>query len=171
MVKRMVRGNHKIGNSILIGYISISHFFLKNIIMNSTKFLLGGIVGGIVSFVLGYLFYGLLLLNYFNSNSVITVEMASINWLANIFSSLLYGFLFAYILSKTDISSVSSAIVFGLIAGLLLELSIDLGFYSVGQGYKNMTAILADAVLTAVIDAVIAAVIVWLKGMGKKAAA
>jgi hypothetical protein len=34
-----------------------------------------------------------------------------------------------------------------------------------------MTAILADVVLTAVIDAAIAAVIVWLKEMGKKAAA
>ena len=97
--------------------------------------------------------------------------MASINWMANILSSLVYGFLFAYILSKTGISSVPSAFIFGLIAGLLLELSIDLGFYSVGQGYKNMTALFADVVLTAVIDAVIAAAIVWLNGMGKKVVA
>ena len=136
--------------------------------MNSKNFLIGGIAGGIVSFALGYLFYGLLFMNFFNANSYITVELASINWAVNILSNLGFGFLFAYLLSKTTITKIGEGVVFGLIAGFLLEISIDLGFYSFGQGYKTIGAIVADVVLTGIIDAVIAAVIIWLNGMGKK---
>jgi len=36
--------------------------------MNSQKFLVGGIVAGILFFLLGYVFYGLLLKSFFDEN-------------------------------------------------------------------------------------------------------
>lgn len=137
--------------------------------MNTNKFLVGGIVGGIVSFALGYLLYDLLFKTYFDTN-VYPFDMATVKLWAWIASNLLYGFLFAYILGKANVSSLAKGATVGFVAGLLLEASLDLGFYSAGQLYKSLTAICADVALTAVISAVVGAAIVWANGMGKKVA-
>ncbi|MCX6205196.1 MAG: hypothetical protein NTZ19_02970 [Bacteroidetes bacterium] len=137
--------------------------------MNTNKFLIGGVVGGIVSFALGYFFYNLLFKSYFDDNAF-PVDLASIKWGANIASSLLYGFLFSYILEKGKATSLASGATMGFIVGLLFESSLDIGFYSIGMLYKNLMIICADVAVTAVITSAIGAAIVFVGSMGKKEA-
>jgi hypothetical protein len=139
--------------------------------MKDNKLLISGIVASIVYFVLSYLCYGLLFINYFNENSVMAVDLSAIKWWANILGTIAWGFLFAYALGKANVSSIGAGATMGLVLGLLLELSFDFGLYSVGQGYKTLSALCFDVVLTAVICAILGAVIVWSYGLGKKGAA
>ena len=93
--------------------------------MNSQKFVAGGIVGAIVYFVLGYVFYGMLLKSFFDNNGM-AVNMDAMVWWAMIVSNLAAGFLFAYVLSKANVSTAGGGAAVGFIVGLLMSLSFDL---------------------------------------------
>lgn len=139
--------------------------------MNSNKFLLGGIVGGVVYFLLGYLFYGLLFKSFFDSNATTPIDMSKMVWWALIVGNLVFGLLLAYIIGKAKISSMGGGAGFGFVAGLLMALSFDLIMYATGGGATSLKAIAADSIITAVMSAVVGAAVVWVNGMGKKSAA
>lgn len=138
--------------------------------MNSNKFFLGGIVGGVVYFLLGYLFYGLLLKSFFDANATPT-DMSKMIWWALIVGNLLVGFLLSYIIGKANASSMGSAAGIGFVVGLLMALSFDLMMYAMGSGMGNMKAIAVDAITAAVMSTIAGAAIGWVYGMGKKSAA
>jgi hypothetical protein len=138
--------------------------------MNSSKFFLGGIVGGIVYFFLGYLFYGLLLKSFFDANATPT-DMGKMIWWALIVGNLLMGFLLSYIIGKANAASMGSGAGIGFVVGLLMGFSFDLMMYSMGNGMSNLKAIGVDAITAAVISAIAGAAIGWVYGMGKKSAA
>jgi hypothetical protein len=138
--------------------------------MNSQKFIVGGIVGGILYFLLGYVFYGLLLKSFFDSNGMV-VNMEAIVWWAMIVGNLAAGFLLAYILSKANVSTAGGGAGVGFIVGLLMSLSFDLMMYAIGHGMTEMKAIAADVAVSAVITAVAGAAIGWVLGMSKKTVA
>ena len=75
--------------------------------MNLQKTIVGGIVGGILYFFLGYLVYGLLLKSFFEKNGM-AVDMDKMVWWAMIVGNLAGGFLLAYILGKANASSASA---------------------------------------------------------------
>jgi len=135
--------------------------------MNSQKFIVGGIVGGILYFVLGYVFYGLLLKGFFDSNGM-AVDMEKIVWWAMIVGNLAGGFLLAYILSKANVTTASGGAGTGFVVGLLLSLSFDLMMYGIGHGMTEMKGIAADVAVSAVLTAIIGAVVGWVLGMSKK---
>jgi len=137
--------------------------------MNSQKFIVGGIVGGIVYFVLGFVFYGLLLKSFFDNNGM-AVNMDAMVWWAMIVSNLAAGFLFAYILSKANVSTVGAGAAVGFIVGLLMALSFDLAMYAIGKGMA-LRGIAADVALSAVLTAITGSVIAWVLGMSKKTVA
>src|ERR1043165_5437186 len=74
--------------------------------MKNNKFWIGGIVGGVLYFLLGWLIYGKLLMEYMNAHSGISKELhdqvfkpeTQFNWGALIASNLLGGFLLAAII-------------------------------------------------------------------------
>ena len=125
--------------------------------MNSSKFLLGGIVGGIVFFLLGYVFYGLLLKSFFDENGM-AVNMDNMIWWAMIVGNLAGGFLLAYILSKAGISSAGGGTATGFVVGLLMSLSFDLIMYGIGKG-TSLKGLAADVAVSAVMSAIAGAVI------------
>ncbi len=43
--------------------------------MNTNKILLAGLIGGVVAFVLGFLFYGVLLTDFFEANAGSATEL------------------------------------------------------------------------------------------------
>jgi hypothetical protein len=137
--------------------------------MNTNKFLVGGIAGGIVYFVLGYVLYGLLFKSYFADNGM-SVDMSKMEWWAMILSCLAMGFLFAFVLGKANANSLSGGAGVAFVVGLLMSLSFDLGMYSMGQGLTKLTALCVDVVLGAVMAAITGAAIAWVNSMGKKAA-
>jgi hypothetical protein len=138
--------------------------------MNSQKFVVGGIVGGILYFVLGYVFYGLLLKSFFDSNGM-AVNMDTMVWWAMIVGNLACGFLLAYILSKANVSTAAGGAGTGFIVGLLMSLSFDLIMYGIGHGLTEMKAIAADVAVSAVMSAVTGGAIGWVLGTSKKTVA
>jgi hypothetical protein len=69
--------------------------------MKTNKILLGGITGGVVLFLLGWIICGLLLINYTiaNYNQCMNRPMQEMIWWALILSNLALGFLLATIFS------------------------------------------------------------------------
>ncbi len=138
--------------------------------MNSNKFFTGGIVGGVVYFVLGYLFYGLLLKNFFANNGM-AVDMSKMVWWAMIVANLVFGFLISYIIGKANVSSMGSGAGIGFVVGLLMAVSFDLMMYATGGGTGSLKAIAVDSITAAVMSAIAGAAVGWVYGMNKKPAA
>lgn len=139
--------------------------------MNTKNFLLGGIVGGIVYFLLGWLFYGNLFAGYFKDHPgmVTGVERAmdQMVWWALILGNLIAGFLFAYIFSKSGVATLSSGLVTGAILGLLMSCSVDLIMFATTNIYSKH-AIMAHVGIYTVMSAIAGAAIGAVMGMGNK---
>src|SRR5580692_9390379 len=97
--------------------------------MNTKKFLLGGLVGAIVYFFLGYLFYGKLLSDFFMKNAgTATGVMRSMDqflWWSLVLGNLCMGFLLAFVFVKSGVKSAGAGLLTGLIIGLLSGGSYD----------------------------------------------
>src|SRR5437868_14792243 len=104
--------------------------------MNTKKILIGGIVGGVVFFFLGWLFYGVLLHQYFIDNAgsayspAIDKTMEQFAWWALILGNLVSGFLLAYVFSKAGVGTLSSGLITGGVIGLLMSASYDLVMFA-----------------------------------------
>ena len=82
--------------------------------MNTKKVLLSGIAGGIVYFLLGWLIYGILLMDYMSANSSPGVMKSEdqMVWWALITSNLIYGILISYLLNAVgNITSSSKGVM------------------------------------------------------------
>ena len=138
--------------------------------MNTKNFFLGGIVGGVVYFLLGWLFYGTLLTTFFHEHpgTATNVEkpMDQMVWWALILGNLLTGFLLAYIFSKSGVSTLASGLVTGAVVGLLMCTSIDLIMYAT-TNISSKKAMAADVATFTVMSAIAGAVVGAVMGMGK----
>jgi uncharacterized membrane protein len=138
--------------------------------MNTKKFLIGGIVGGVVYFLLGWLFYSNLLAQYFHDHPGTVIAdkpMDQFIWWALILGNLLSGFLLAYVFSKSNVSSLSSGLITGGILGLLISGSFDLITYATSNIISKHGAC-ADVATFTVISAITGAIVGALMGMGNK---
>lgn len=139
--------------------------------MNSNKFIMGGIVGGAVYLILGYVIFGLILKNFFDSN-VTPTDMSKIIWWALIVANLFAGFLLSYIIGKAKAATMGAGAGTGFVLGLFMTLSVDLLLYSMNNNVMNNLKVVAvDALATAVMSAIAGAVIGWVYGLEKKPAA
>ena len=138
--------------------------------MNTNKILLGGIVGGVVFFFLGWLIYGMLLADFIEShgNSCAMRPMEEFIWWAMIASNLFSALLLAIIFSWSNTAGFAGGLKTGAIVGLLVGLSIDLSFYSMSTMLSDMTALLVDILVYTVTTALAGGVIAWVMTMGKK---
>lgn len=124
--------------------------------MNYTKFLLGSLVGGIVYFLLGWLFYGVLFTNIYPPSE-------TENMLFIVLGSLSYGVLFSYIFNKwAGISIWMTGAKAGAIIGLITALWMNFFMYSgMEANYQNM---MIDAGLSIVIGAITGAAVAMVSG-------
>ena len=124
--------------------------------MKTNKVLLGGIAGGVSFFLLGWLIYGILLMNFTkaNYNQCSMRPMEEMVWWAMIFSNLAFGFLLAIVCSWSNTTRLMDGAKVGAIIGLLLAASIDLGFYAMSTMFSNLTAIFVDLISYTVMAAI-----------------
>ena len=141
--------------------------------MNIKKLLIGGIVGGILYFGLGYLIYGNLLMSFMQNHpgTAINVDRAEADFqfLYLIIGNLAMGFLLAYIFVKSSINSMGGGFVTGGIVGLLISVGFDSVMYAT-TNIASKTAIAADVCAFTVISAIVGAAVAMVMGMGNKAA-
>jgi hypothetical protein len=143
--------------------------------MNTNKFLVGGIIGGVANFLLGWLVWGMLLTDFMQQH---TTEAAknimrgedNMVWWALIAGNLLWGLTLSWVLVKSGASSASSGASTGAVFGLLVSASINCFLYAQMDAWDT-TSIAVDIVANTVVGAVVGAIIGWYLGMGKKAAA
>ena len=142
--------------------------------MNTQKFLVSGIVGGIVSFFAGYLIYGLLLMDFFTKNVGTAKDVmrtpGEMVWWAMILGSVCMGLMLSYIFNKwANINSLGAGASAGFVIGLLMTAGFD--FLMFGQtNISNLTGTIADSVVGGVMGAITGAAVGMMNGMGKKAA-
>jgi hypothetical protein len=141
--------------------------------MNSQKFIVAGIAGGIVNFLLGYLIYGMLLKDFMASNTQSGLMRADSDliWWALIVGNLAFGFLIAYVVGKSSTVSAGQGAGVGFVVGLLVSLGFDLVTYATSTMITSMKMIAADVAATAVMTAIAGAVVGWVLGMSKKTVA
>lgn len=142
--------------------------------MNTQKFLVSGIVGGIVSFFAGYLIYGLLLMDFFAKNAGTATGVmrgpTEMVWWSLGLGSIFLGLTYSYIFNKwANITSLGGGISAGLIIGFLMTAGVDLLMYG-NSNLSNLTGTLVDIICGAVMGAITGGVVGIMNGMGKKAA-
>jgi hypothetical protein len=142
--------------------------------MDSKKFLIGTLAGGITLFLLGYLFYGMALADFFVKNSITPAgtmkSMNAIIWWALILGNLATGALLTYIFLKLgNISSFGGGVSTGAVIGFLMIAGVDLVRYST-ENWLGRKGAAADVLVFTVMSAIAGGVIGMLVGMGKKKA-
>jgi len=130
------------------------------------KILRGTVAGGIVFFLLGWLVYGVLLMNYMtaNMNQCAARPMQEMIWWAMIASSLLTGLLLTMVLKWAGAKAILDGLKTGAVFGVLLASGMDLGFWSMTKMYNNFAVMVVDVVVYTLMMSVVGMLIVLLWG-------
>ena len=136
--------------------------------MNTKNFLIGGIVGGVAYFLLGWLIYGNLLMNFFREHpgAATNVERPEdqMVWWALILGNVLFGFVLSYIFAKSGVATLANGLITGGIVGFLICSAMQLTMY--GTTYINSKqAMAADIAAFTVMSAIVGAIIGAVNGM------
>lgn len=138
----------------------------------NTKVLLAGIVSGITGFLLGWLIYGIALVDFTAAHTITypgLMKEPPVLW-AVFLSNTAWGFLYAYIFYKMgSIHSFGSGVSAGIVIAFLVAISIDL-FYYAFMNISDGIYLCTDAIISTVLGTIMAGVVGALLGSGKKAA-
>lgn len=135
------------------------------------KILRGTVFGGIAYFLMGWLVWGMLLMDFYtaNFNQCLNRPEADMVWWAMIASNLAFALLLTLILNWSGAKKIVDGLKTGAIFGFLYSLSIDLSFYSMTTMFNNFTGIVVDLVVNSLVMSVIGLVIVLTWGKQKSA--
>lgn len=141
--------------------------------MNFTKLSVGTLIGGVVYFLMGWLVYGILLMDVMSIpeefNSILYPE-EEFKMVLMLVSCLVWGLLLTYILLNWGgINSFGSGLLPAAIIGALVSLSVGLGMAAMYK-FSNIQNVFIDAVATAVISGIAGGFIGWYLGRGKSEA-
>ncbi len=142
--------------------------------MNTQKFLVSGIIGGIASFFAGWIIYGMVMMDFFAKNAgsatgVMRGENEMVWWSLSV-GSLFMGLTFSYVFNRwANITTLAAGASGGAVLGLLMTAGFDLTMYGTSN-ISNLTGTIVDILTGAIMGAIVGAVVGWANGMGKKAA-
>ena len=126
------------------------------------KVLRGTVFGGIFYFLLGWLVYGIIFMDYFTAhiNQCANNADGSMIWWAIIASNLAAALLLTLILTWSNTVTVIGGLIKGAIFGGLVTAFIDLSFWSMTSMYDSLVTVAAETLLSAVVFALVGMVIV-----------
>lgn len=139
--------------------------------MSSKNYVLAGIAGGIAFFLLGWLVYGILLLDFMatNAGTATGVQRAETEmvWWALMLGNLSTGFLLSYVFSCVgSVKTAASGAKTGAWLGFLMAASIDLSMYGTSN-IMNLTGALVDILAFTIMASIAGAVVAWVLGKEK----
>ena len=141
--------------------------------MDNKKFLSGTLVGGVVNFLLGFVFYVVLFQGFFEANagSATGVAKAEMAWWPLILGNLALAALITYIfLNWANISSFAGGLKAGAIIGFLMALGYDMIMFDT-TNIMTLTGSLVDVAISTIMWAITGGVIGAILGSGKTSAA
>ncbi len=140
--------------------------------MDFKKLLTGTIASAVTTYLLGWLIFGVLLMDFINDHSGMAGKLskAEPTQLYLILGNLIMGLMVTYIFIKSNISSMVGGFMYGGIIGLLMSAGSNCITYSTTIAISK-TGMAADVIGTTVLFAVSGAVVGMVLGMGKKAVA
>lgn len=138
----------------------------------NTKVLLAAFVGGVTSFLLGWVFYGILLADFFAANvgtaTGVMKDDTAMGWIPLIVGNLTTGLLYAMIFSRwAGITTFKTGAIGGAWVGFLIGLSYDMTALGT-TNIMNTTAALVDPLVWAAISAIAGGMVGWALGYGKR---
>lgn len=137
------------------------------------KILLGTVAGGVVFFLLGWLIYGVFLMDFMKENMVQyegLIKDPPGMW-GYAVSNLAWAFLVSYIFVKwANISTINRGFTAGMIISFPIILGIDIVNYA-EMNLLNETMLIVDIIIGTIMGGIMGAVVGWVVGMGKKQAA
>ena len=135
----------------------------------NTKTLMGALITGVLGFLLGWLIFGILLMDYYNANMMQysgLMKNPPEMWPIAV-ANLAWGLLLAYIFNMGGVNSVSKGFTAGLVISFLMTLGFDL-FMRAQFNLYNGTILAVDVVVNAIFGGVLGAVLGWWFGRGTK---
>jgi hypothetical protein len=136
--------------------------------MNSKNYFLAGILGGIVYFLLGWLVYGMLLMDYMEENAGLALGVNRVDmllWSIGL-GSLLYGFFLSYIFSCVgQVKTAAAGAKSGAWVGFLVAGAIDFTMYGT-TNISTLNAVAVDILAATVLASITGAVVAWVLGAG-----
>ena len=148
-------------NCLIIGtFILLTN---KQIIMNVKNFLIGGIVGGIADFLMGWLIYGILLKDTFPKPADAGPE----NMMFIFLGCMAFGFMISYIFAQGEgISNYVTGIKVA--AGIAIFMSLSENFFShMYKATMDFKMVAIDLVAVLVLASVVGASIAFVNGKMK----
>jgi hypothetical protein len=138
--------------------------------MKTTKILLAGLAGGVLFFLLGWLIYGILLIDFSaaNYNQCAQRPMEEMVWWSLVLAYLAYGFLLALIINWSKSKGMLAGLKIGAIVGLLISISMDFSMYSMSTTFLNFSAVVVDIAVYTFMSALSGLVVGLIMGTGKK---
>lgn len=138
--------------------------------MKTNKILLGGLAGGVAFFLLGWLIYGMVMMDYMmaNQNQCAMRPMENMIWWALIAGNFAWGFAYAFIFSWANINSFAGGLKAGIIIGLFISISIDLSYFAMSTMFSGLTAVAVDVIAGTVMSGIGGGLIAQVMVMGKK---
>ena len=134
------------------------------------KILIAGIAGGVIFFLLGWLVYGIILMDFMSANSGVpaALQKKMPDMLPLAIANLGWGFLFALVLGKwSTYLTIGQGATRGALLALLVALFIDLSMYATTTMF-TVNSLVADIIAMTVIGAVGGAAITWILNMRSK---
>ena len=137
--------------------------------LTDMKILRGTLFGGIAYFLLGWLVYGILLMDFFSSRTNMCANRpeGEMIWWAIILSNLLAALFLTLFLDRGKARTILDGLKTGAIFGALFTATIDFSFWSMTTMYSNIGALLVDILLSTVVFAIVGLVIVLTWGKEK----
>jgi hypothetical protein len=138
----------------------------------TSKTFIAALLGGIASFILGYLIYGMALMSFMaahagSATGVMKTEMNSSNMIHIFIGNLAGSFLLAYIFDVwANIRTLSGGVKAGALIGFLMAINFD--FVMLGtSNIMTFNAAIVDILASAVLVALVGGVVGWWLGRSK----
>ena len=138
--------------------------------MDTKKFVLGTLAGGVAYFFLGFLIYAILMEDFFTAHTVtgIMKSETEMKYYPMVAGNLAHAALLAYVfLNWANIKSFSSGLIGGAIIGFFMSAGFDLISYDTAK-IMSITGTLVDIVVYTIITSLVGGIVGAVLGMGNK---
>lgn len=133
----------------------------------NAKVLVAGIIGGIAFFFLGWLIWGIALMDIMSgySNPDCMKPEAEMNMVYMVIANLLWGIAYAYIFSNwTGANSFNAGLLPGAIIAVLIGIAMDLYSLAMTTMVTSTTPMLINIAANAVVGGIVGGLICWWLG-------